>query len=129
MAVVDPAQVVDVAQQHRQRLPEPLRAGELAPRGLVDAARVEHSRLVIGERLLAERRQRERPLDQHERQRHDDRERPRIEEHEADADADRRDDAVLDQAVHREEPARQEVVAARQPEHPGEQRVVDEHEA
>ncbi len=51
-----------------------------------------------------------------------------MQEDEGDADADRGDDAVLDQAVDGEEPARRQVVAARQPQHPGEQRVVDEHE-
>jgi hypothetical protein len=83
---------------------------------------------VVGQRLLAERRQRQRPLDQDQRHRHDDGERPRVQEHEADADADRGDDAVLDQEVGGEEPARREVVLGRQPDNTGEQRVVDEHE-
>ncbi len=51
-----------------------------------------------------------------------------MQEHEANSDADRGDHAVLDQAVDGEEPARREVVSARQPEHPGQHRVIDEDE-
>ena len=43
---------------------------------------VEQPRLVIGERLLAERRQRERALDQQQRQRNHNGERPRVQQRE-----------------------------------------------
>ena len=125
VAVVDLAHVVDVADEHRERPAGAPRARELAARRLVDAARVEQARLVVAERLRAQRRHGDGPLDEEERQdRHDD-ERRLVEKREGDADSDRRDAAVGDEAVEGEEPARRGIVAAREPEHAGEQAVVD----